>query len=182
MQSAFVRDRLERCRGELSQVIGLARDLERLEVENARSAGTAANRWSAPGTSGSGTFSRPEFQATSLLQRIQQAADRCGRTLGEVERELESLQGAATPAGIWEQPSYGGRRGYSSYGAGAPQAWNAQPAWGARREYAAAGRSAWERDSAYARTPTAQRNGYSWRRPAYEPEHQYAGAGAHARY
>lgn len=153
LQTRFLRDRLQRCRGELSQIIGMTHQLEQAE-EQWSGAGAARPLWQQAGRYGgradssaaASTFGRHESQAVTMLGRIRQAADRCARTLSEVEREVDVLTGSQSPSGFqssdpWQPgASEGTYRDRSTWSTGQ---WSAQstsvpgesparsPSWGA---------------------------------------------------
>lgn len=93
MHTGVLRDRLQRCRGELSQIIGIARDLEEDEAQNT-SPGTPVGRRAESISAGH------RAQAVTLLQRIRRAADSCAATLSEVEREVDVLTGSEVGSGF----------------------------------------------------------------------------------
>jgi hypothetical protein len=199
VQIRLVRDRLQRCRGELSQITGIARDLERAEEENARMAQGRAG-WgvgrgdtgAAPGGYAGQTFAPREARAADLLRRIQESADRCATILSEVERDIEHMDGgfagtrygAGYTGGGWDaaEPA---RTGYGTptYGPAGVQGggYGERPA---ERTWDRPGERSWEREPRYAGAGTygpGRGAGGTWgsaapaARPSWEREPAYAG-------
>ncbi len=126
MQTRFLRDRLQRCRGELSQIVGMARDLERMELDGAQSAPVSSwnggGRYGGPGAYPSG---RHQSHAATTLNRIQQAADHCASSLSEIEREVEML---TEPETSYRQPTHDAwERGRTYGGAWEGGNWSSAP-------------------------------------------------------
>ena len=125
MQTRFLRDRLQRCRGELSQISGMVDDLQRAEGPAPGGPTAARAGWGgyehgaggAQGFAAMGGRQQPSHRM-AMLQRIRQAADRCAATLSDVEREVDVLTGSARatggPSDRWASPMWSAQSSWST--------------------------------------------------------------------
>lgn len=135
LQTRFLHDRLQRCRGELSQIIGMVHDLERAEAPGQNAPGGMRAGWSRyqPSSTFSGGFAaaggrQHQSHQMAMLERIRQVADRCAATLSEVEREVDVLTGSGheitRQPDRWQSPMWSARSSWSSSaGAAHGQTW-----------------------------------------------------------
>ena len=120
MLTASLRERIQRCRGELNQLASLARDCER--------GGFEGGRFGAGGFRSEAHMDGWQRQGPGpLVRRCVEIADRCTVVLSEIEREVESAgfgrAGFDGTRGGWDrEPLYrsqgwdGPRGDYGPYG------------------------------------------------------------------